>query len=97
MRVREAASLRRDRHPPGRGCGSGSGGLGVAGGGSGRTAFYTGFVRTACPKRLVKRVIARTADVSVGYPHVNWSASLSYSVFLIARTPHGLVGWAQMH
>jgi hypothetical protein len=59
--------------------------------------FYTGFVRSACPRRLVRRVIERTADVSVGYPHVNWSASLSYSVFLIARTPHGLVGWAQMH
>lgn len=59
--------------------------------------FYTGYVRTACPARVAKRVIARTADVSVGYPHVNWSASLSYSVFLIARTPHGFVGWAQMH
>lgn len=59
--------------------------------------FYTGFVRSACPKSVVKRVIARTADVSVGYPHVSWSASLSYSVFLISRTRHGLVGWAQMH
>jgi hypothetical protein len=64
---------------------------------AGFPTFYTGFVRSACPSRLVERVIARTADVSVGYPHVNWSASLSYSVFLIARTPHGLVGWAQMH
>ncbi|MDQ2914905.1 MAG: hypothetical protein M3T56_16885 [Chloroflexota bacterium] len=58
---------------------------------------YTGYVRSACPGRVAKRVIARTADVSVSYPHVNWSASLSYSVFLIARTPHGFVGWAQMH
>jgi transposase len=31
------------------------------------------------------------------YPHVTWSTSLSSSVFLIARTPHGFVGWAQMH
>jgi len=54
-------------------------------------------VRSACPKRLVKQVITRTADVSVSYPHVNWSASLSYSVFLISRTPHGFAGWAQMH
>jgi len=59
--------------------------------------FYTGYVRSACPARVAKRVIARTADVSVGYPHVNWSASLSYSVFLIARSSHGFVGWAQMH
>ena len=59
--------------------------------------FYTGYVRSTCPARVVKRVIARTADVAVGYPHVNWSASLSYSVFLIARTPRGFVGWAQMH
>ena len=59
--------------------------------------FYTGYVRAVCPASLVKRVIARTADVAVGYPHVNWSASLSYSVFLIARGPHGFVGWAQMH
>jgi hypothetical protein len=59
--------------------------------------FYTGYVRSMCPTRLVKQVIARTADVSVGYPHVNWSASLSSSTFLISRTSHGLVGWAQMH
>ena len=59
--------------------------------------FYTGYVRIACPRSLVKRVIARTADVLVRYPHVNWSASLSFSIFLISRTPHGLVGWAQMH
>jgi hypothetical protein len=59
--------------------------------------FYAGFVRSACPGRLVRRVIARTADGSVRYPHVDWSASLSYSIFLLARTPHGLVGWAQMH
>jgi hypothetical protein len=59
--------------------------------------FYTGYVRSVCPAGIAKRVIARTADVSVGYPHVNWSASLSYSVFLVARTRHGLVGWAQMH
>jgi hypothetical protein len=59
--------------------------------------FYTGYVRSVCPARLATRVIARTADVSVGYPRVNWSASLSSSVFLVARTPRGLVGWAQMH
>jgi len=59
--------------------------------------FYAGYVRIACPRRLVKRVIARTADVLVSYPRVNWSASLSFSIFLISRTPHGLVGWAQMH
>jgi hypothetical protein len=59
--------------------------------------FYTGYVRIACPRRLVKRVIARTADVLVSYPRVGWSASLSFSIFLISRTPHGLVGWAQMH
>jgi hypothetical protein len=59
--------------------------------------FYSGYVRIACPRRLVNRVIARTADVLVRYPHVNWSASLSFSIFLISRTPHGLVGWAQMH
>ena len=59
--------------------------------------FYTGYVRIACPRRLVKRVIARTADVLVRYPRVNWSASLSFSIFLVSRTPHGLVCWAQMH
>ncbi len=59
--------------------------------------FYTGYVRIACPKRLVQRVIDRTADVLVRYRRVNWSASLSFSIFLISRTPHGLVGWAQMH
>jgi hypothetical protein len=59
--------------------------------------FYTGFVRSACRRRLVKRVIARTADVLVRYPRITWSASLSFSIFLISRTPHGLVGWAQMH
>ena len=64
---------------------------------AGFPTFYTGYVRSACPKRLVKQVIARTADVSVSYPHVYWSASLSYSVFLISRTPHGFAGWAQMH
>ena len=64
---------------------------------AGYPTFYTGFVRSACRASLVKRVIARTADVVVGYPHVNWSASLSYSVFLIVRVPDGFVGWAQMH
>ncbi len=59
--------------------------------------FYPRYVRSVCPASLVRRVIARTADVAVGYPHVNWSASLSYSVFLIARGPRGYVGWAQMH
>jgi hypothetical protein len=64
---------------------------------AGFPTFYTGFVRSACPPDVAKRVIARTADVSVGYPRINWSASLSSSTFLVARTPHGLVGWAQMH
>ena len=59
--------------------------------------FYTGYVHSVCRPSLVKRVIARTADVAVGYPHVNWSASLSYSIFLIVRTPDGFVGWAQVH
>jgi hypothetical protein len=59
--------------------------------------FYTRYVRSACPAAVVRRVIARTADVSVGYPRVDWSASLSSSTFLVARTPGGLVGWAQMH
>ena len=59
--------------------------------------FYTRYVRSACPAAVAKRVIARTADVSVSYPHVTWSASLSSSTFLVARTPRGLVGWAQMH
>jgi len=64
---------------------------------AGYPTFYKGFVRSACRPSLVKRVIARTADVVVGYPHVNWSASLSYSVFLTVRLPHGFAGWAQMH
>jgi hypothetical protein len=64
---------------------------------AGFPTFYTGFVRTACPKGLAKRIVARTADVTVSYPHVNWSASLSYNIFLVARTPHGFVAWAQMH
>lgn len=59
--------------------------------------FYTGYVRSVCRPSFVKRVIARTANVAVGYPHVDWSASLSYSVFLIVRTPDGFVGSAQMH
>jgi hypothetical protein len=64
---------------------------------AGFPTFYTGFVRTACPKSVSRRVIAGTADVAVGYPHVNWSASLSSSVYLVSRTPHGFVAWAQMH
>ena len=59
--------------------------------------FYTGYVRSDCPASLAERVISRTADVSVGYPHVSWSASLSYSVFLIVRERHSFVSWAQMH
>jgi hypothetical protein len=59
--------------------------------------FYTRYVRSACGPALAKRVISRTADIWVRYPHVNWSASLSHSVFLIARVPNGFVGWAQMH
>jgi hypothetical protein len=64
---------------------------------AGFPTFYTGYVRSACPKLAARRIMARTADVSISYPHVNWSASLSYSVFLVARTPHGFVAWAQMH
>jgi hypothetical protein len=64
---------------------------------AGFPTFYTRYVRTVCPAGVATRVIARTGDVTVGYPRVNWSASLSYSVFLVARTPRGLVGWAQMH
>jgi hypothetical protein len=64
---------------------------------AGFPTFYRGFVRSACPKRFAARVSARTADVTVTYPHVNWSASLSYSVFLVSRTPHGFVAWEQMH
>jgi hypothetical protein len=59
--------------------------------------FSTGYLRMACPRGVAVKVIARTADVAVGYPHVDWSASLSSSVFLVARTPRGLVAWAQMH
>jgi hypothetical protein len=64
---------------------------------AGFPTFCTRYVRTVCPAGVATRVIARRADVTVGYPRVNWSASLSYSVFLVARTPRGLVGWAQMH
>jgi hypothetical protein len=64
---------------------------------AGFPTFYRGYVRTACPRRIAKRVAARTADVTVGYPHITWSASLSYSVFLVSRTRHGFVAWAQMH
>ena len=59
--------------------------------------FYTGYVRSACSARIARRVIARTADVTVSYPRMNWSASLSFSIFLVARTPNGYVAWAQMH
>ena len=59
--------------------------------------FYTGYVRSSCPAADAKRVIARTADVLVSYPRVTWSASLAFSIFLVARTPRGLVGWAQVH
>lgn len=59
--------------------------------------FYTGYVRNTCPARLVRRVIGRTADVTVSYPRITRSASLSYSIFLVVRTPSGFVGWAQMH
>jgi hypothetical protein len=64
---------------------------------AGFPTFYTGYVRTACPHVYVQRVIARTSDVSVSYPHVTWSASLSYSVFLVVRTRRGFVAWGQMH
>jgi hypothetical protein len=59
--------------------------------------FYTGYVRANCAASLAERVIARTADVAVGYPHVRSSASLSYSVFLIVHERDGFVSWAQMH
>jgi len=59
--------------------------------------FYTGYVRAVCRASLVKRLIDRTADVTVAYPHVNWSVSLHFSIFLIVRGPNGFVAWAQMH
>jgi hypothetical protein len=58
---------------------------------------YTGYVRAVCRASLVKRLTARTAEVIVTYPHVNWSVSLSYSVFLIVRGPDDFVAWARMH
>ena len=64
---------------------------------AGFPTFYTGYVRTACPRALAARIIARTADVSVRYPHITWSASLSSNTFLVSRTPTGFVVWAQMH
>ena len=59
--------------------------------------FYTRYVRQRCPGRQAATLIARTADVAVSYPRITWSASLSSSVFLVARTAQGYVAWAQMH
>ena len=59
--------------------------------------FFTGYVRHVCARAAAAKVAARTADVTVTYPRITWSASLHFSIFLVARTPHGLVGWAQMH
>jgi hypothetical protein len=59
--------------------------------------FFTGYVRAVCPKRLVARVIARTADARLQYPHITFSASLSFSVFLVSQTRRGFVAWAQIH
>jgi hypothetical protein len=59
--------------------------------------FYTGYVRSLCGGALTQKVIARTIDLRVDYPRIKWSASLSYSIFLVAKTPDGLVAYAQMH
>src|SRR2546429_9231411 len=58
--------------------------------------FYTGYVRIACPKRLVQRVIHRAADVLVRYRRGNWGPSPSFCHFLISPPPPGPLGLAQM-
>lgn len=42
-------------------------------------------------------VAGRTIAVAVGFPRVNWSASLSSAVFFVSRVRNGWIIWHQAH
>jgi hypothetical protein len=59
------------------------------------TAVWTrwGLARSTCGRRAEARTIA----VGVGFPRVNWSASLSSATFFVSRVRDGWVIWHQAH
>jgi hypothetical protein len=52
-----------------------------------------GLAKTTCGAAIVSRTLA----VGVGYPRVNWSASLSSSTFFVSRIRAGWIFWHQPH
>jgi hypothetical protein len=60
-----------------------------------RSAVWTrsGLARSTCGAAIVPRTFA----VAVGFPRVNWSASLSSSTFFVSRTREGWIFWHQAH
>jgi hypothetical protein len=60
-----------------------------------RTAVWTrwGLAKSTCGSAIVPRTLA----VAVGFPRVNWSASLSSSTFFASRVGRGWIFWHQAH
>lgn len=52
-----------------------------------------GLARSTCGARIARRSLA----VHVGFPRVNWSASLSSATYFVARVREGWVIWDQAH
>ncbi len=59
------------------------------------TAVWTraGLALSTCGLRIAERTIA----VGVGFPRVNWSASLSSATFFVSRVGDGWIIWHQAH
>jgi hypothetical protein len=60
-----------------------------------RSAVWTrwGLAKSTCGAAIVPRTFA----VAVGFPRVNWSASLSSSTFFASRIREGWIFWHQAH
>jgi hypothetical protein len=60
-----------------------------------RSAVWTrwGLAKSTCGAAIVPRTFA----VAVGFPRVNWSASLSSSTFFASRIRDGWIFWHQAH
>jgi hypothetical protein len=60
-----------------------------------RSAVWTrwGLAKSTCGRAIVPR----TAAVAVGYPEMNWNASLSSSTSFVSRVPEGWIFWHQAH
>jgi hypothetical protein len=52
-----------------------------------------GLARSTCGNRIA----ARTVVVHVGFPRVNWSASMSSATFFVAHVREGWILWHQAH